>query len=428
MDWNSKAPPSWEFTELEQQTFSNLGTVNGDYNKIIREDFSVDLKLGQVGNCSNNDLVDATWKESGVPRHVPSSSSSSPSGSSKRSRGSYNGSQTVSCLVDGCNADLSTCRDYHRRHKVCELHSKTPQVTIGGEKQRFCQQCSRFHSLEEFDEGKRSCRKRLDGHNRRRRKPQPEPFSRYGSLVSTYSGTQMLPFSSSLVYPSTAVVNPNWGGCVVKTEPESSLLYHHHHHHQQQLPFLDKHNMFLGSTSPNNNNNNTNYKGDGSSNKLFPILQGHSPEVSARHHHHHPLLLRTLSQQCNEVPRSKLFYDKPLTSTTTTTTTSTTAQRIHNSDCALSLLSSPSPPQVQTSEMGLGHNIMSHLSSSISMAGQHQQHPTLQTHNNGLEPFMSSVLVTNGNGATTDVVHCSGMFSMGSDTHEPHQNLPSHWD
>lgn len=31
----------------------------------------------------------------------------------------------------------------------------------------------RFHSLEEFDEGKRSCRKRLDGHNRRRRKPQP---------------------------------------------------------------------------------------------------------------------------------------------------------------------------------------------------------------------------------------------------------------
>lgn len=27
--------------------------------------------------------------------------------------------------------------------------------------------------LAEFDEGKRSCRKRLDGHNRRRRKPQP---------------------------------------------------------------------------------------------------------------------------------------------------------------------------------------------------------------------------------------------------------------
>ena len=36
--------------------------------------------------------------------------------------------------------------------------------------------CCRFHSLGEFDEVKRSCRKRLDGHNRRRRKPQPPSF------------------------------------------------------------------------------------------------------------------------------------------------------------------------------------------------------------------------------------------------------------
>lgn len=35
----------------------------------------------------------------------------------------------------------------------------------------------RFHSLVEFDEVKRSCRKRLDGHNRRRRKPQPDSLS-----------------------------------------------------------------------------------------------------------------------------------------------------------------------------------------------------------------------------------------------------------
>lgn len=140
MDWNLKAP-SWDFTELEQETFSNLGTVNGSNNsfgdhKTIREDFSVDLKLGQVGNSGN---VVEPWKEPGLPKQA-----SSPSGSSKRSRGSYNGSQVVSCLVDGCMADLSSCRDYHRRHKVCELHSKTPQVTIGGHKQRFCQQCSRY--------------------------------------------------------------------------------------------------------------------------------------------------------------------------------------------------------------------------------------------------------------------------------------------
>lgn len=35
---------------------------------------------------------------------------------------------------------------------------------------KFC----RFHPLSEFDEGKRSCRRRLAGHNRRRRKTQPD--------------------------------------------------------------------------------------------------------------------------------------------------------------------------------------------------------------------------------------------------------------
>lgn len=42
----------------------------------------------------------------------------------------------------------------------------------------------RFHLLQEFDEAKRSCRKRLDGHNRRRRKPQPDPMNSASYLAS----------------------------------------------------------------------------------------------------------------------------------------------------------------------------------------------------------------------------------------------------
>lgn len=38
----------------------------------------------------------------------------------------------------------------------------------------------RFHLLKEFDEGKRSCRRRLAGHNERRRKPHPETHSLFG--------------------------------------------------------------------------------------------------------------------------------------------------------------------------------------------------------------------------------------------------------
>ncbi|KAM7253347.1 hypothetical protein ACFE04_025965 [Oxalis oulophora] len=78
------------------------------------------------------------------------------------------------CQVDNCKEDLSNAKDYHRRHKVCEVHSKSTKALVGKQMQRFCQQCSRFHPLLEFDEGKRSCRRRLAGHNRRRRKNQPE--------------------------------------------------------------------------------------------------------------------------------------------------------------------------------------------------------------------------------------------------------------
>lgn len=93
-------------------------------------------------------------------------------GAGRRSRAAVGGAGAEACSVDGCRSDLSRCREYHRRHKVCEAHSKAPVVVVGGQERRFCQQCSRFHMLSEFDEEKRSCRKRLDGHNRRRRKPQ----------------------------------------------------------------------------------------------------------------------------------------------------------------------------------------------------------------------------------------------------------------
>lgn len=74
------------------------------------------------------------------------------------------------CQAERCTADLTDAKQYHRRHKVCEQHAKAQVVVVGGIRQRFCQQCSRFHELSEFDEAKRSCRRRLAGHNERRRK------------------------------------------------------------------------------------------------------------------------------------------------------------------------------------------------------------------------------------------------------------------
>uniref|UniRef100_A0A1J3FDD9 Squamosa promoter-binding-like protein 5 n=2 Tax=Noccaea caerulescens TaxID=107243 RepID=A0A1J3FDD9_NOCCA len=89
-----------------------------------------------------------------------------------RVRGSSGSSRL--CQVDRCTADLKDAKPYHRRHKVCEVHAKASFVFLAGINQRFCQQCSRFHELPEFDEAKRSCRRRLAGHNERRRKSSGE--------------------------------------------------------------------------------------------------------------------------------------------------------------------------------------------------------------------------------------------------------------
>ncbi|KAJ0914210.1 putative transcription factor SBP family [Helianthus annuus] len=77
---------------------------------------------------------------------------------------------TTRCQVEGCHVALGNVKEYYRRHKVCEIHSKAPKVVVSGLLQRFCQQCSRFHDVTEFDDTKRSCRRRLQGHNLRRRK------------------------------------------------------------------------------------------------------------------------------------------------------------------------------------------------------------------------------------------------------------------
>lgn len=50
----------------------------------------------------------------------------------------------------------------------------------------------RFHVLQEFDEGKRSCRRRLAGHNKRRRKTHPDNVVNGGSLNDERSSSYLL--------------------------------------------------------------------------------------------------------------------------------------------------------------------------------------------------------------------------------------------
>ncbi|KAJ8773602.1 hypothetical protein K2173_005848 [Erythroxylum novogranatense] len=312
---------------------------------------------------------------------------SSSSGAYKRARMPSNGIQVPSCLVDGCTSDLSKCRDYHRRHKVCELHSKTARVFIKGLEQRFCQQCSRFHSLMEFDEGKRSCRKRLDGHNRRRRKPQPDSPSRNPALLSP--GTRCLQFASSNTLSVTA--SSAWVG-EIKTESEPSLYYNH------SLNFSARKTPFPESLS-------FSYKGE----KQFPFLQEISstgPGDSVNQ----PDLDASSTISNNGSSNQKMFSDGLM--------------RAINSNCALSLLSSP-PPADLPLEIGLSQLVQPNLNLQAQPLVSSIDYSSL---GRKCEP-VGSVLIPDGDNSSD--IHSQSTFQIGADgstvTGSPHM-LSFSWE
>ncbi|KAL0434564.1 UNVERIFIED_CONTAM: Squamosa promoter-binding-like protein 7 [Sesamum latifolium] len=91
------------------------------------------------------------------------------------------------CQVPGCEVDISELKGYHKRHRVCLQCANASAVELDGESKRF-------HILSDFDEGKRSCRRKLERHNnRRRRKPNDskegmEKESQQTILVDDVSG------------------------------------------------------------------------------------------------------------------------------------------------------------------------------------------------------------------------------------------------
>ncbi|XP_068648057.1 squamosa promoter-binding-like protein 14 isoform X2 [Aristolochia californica] len=164
---------------------SALGSNSGSSDSLNGLKFGKKIYFEDVGS------VDSSSTSAHPPVEPAAAAASAPS---KRGRGLMQGNHTPRCQVEGCWVDLTGAKGYYCRHKVCGVHSKSPKVVVAGLEQRFCQQCSRkflnrFHQLVEFDQGKRSCRRRLAGHNERRRKPPPGSLlsSRYGRLASSFN-------------------------------------------------------------------------------------------------------------------------------------------------------------------------------------------------------------------------------------------------
>ncbi|KAK1395400.1 hypothetical protein POM88_014456 [Heracleum sosnowskyi] len=104
---------------------------------------------------------------------------------------------------------------------------------------------ARFHSFVEFDEEKRICRKRLDGHNKRRRKPRSELMHRTSAIFgSDQPGSTILSFSNPVILP-TAASSSSWIK-VVKTEDDNSMS-------NANLNYIDKHELHSRSAAQNYN-------------------------------------------------------------------------------------------------------------------------------------------------------------------------------
>ncbi|KAI3766952.1 hypothetical protein L2E82_17032 [Cichorium intybus] len=189
MDWELKSPFENSMVFMSQNAMAIDNQVFGgtSYPQIIGNSLLTPV-MAATHNAFNEEhessselsssIMESNSRDSGLFHLITNMPS-------KQKRTASLNSLSPFCKVHGCNKSLVACKDYHKRHKVCELHSKTDKVIVNGIEQRFCQQCSRFHLLTEFDDGKRSCRKRLADHNERRRKSYS---SRHGRLLPRYSG------------------------------------------------------------------------------------------------------------------------------------------------------------------------------------------------------------------------------------------------
>ncbi|CAK7336137.1 unnamed protein product [Dovyalis caffra] len=381
MGYNCKTP--WEVAELEKQSSPRFTQITVSSSLRVPQATgycSVDLKLGNSGDFKDK-LLDK-YKDLGG-----SLMESSSSGSSKRARTPNNATQVPSCLVDGCTSDLSKCRDYHRRHKVCEFHSKSSEVFIKGQEQRFCQQCSRFHSLGEFDEGKRSCRKRLDGHNRRRRKPQPDSLSVNSARVFSNQGTRYLQFGGSQIF-STSAASTVWTGAA-KAESEPMLYAS-----QSSMNFNGRKNLLPVSLSPN-------YKGG----KQFPFLQGTSSTLLGD-----SVRLNANSTLGNSGNSQKMFSAGLI-------------NRVIDSDRALSLLSSPPS---ETREIDFSHVVQPDLNPAA-----HSLIPSLSYNALELESEPARSVLVSSDGSSNANLHGQHMFQNGPDGSSAsgsHQTLSFSWE
>uniref|UniRef100_A0A5B7AUV9 Putative squamosa promoter-binding-like protein 7 n=1 Tax=Davidia involucrata TaxID=16924 RepID=A0A5B7AUV9_DAVIN len=168
--WDSDHPPSSELPPIDPLPAlspENSDRVRKRDPRLICSNF-----LAGLIPCACPELDEKLEEGDGVP-------------GKKRARTARTPAGMAWCQVPGCEADIRELKGYHRRHRVCLRCANASAVVLDGQSKRYCQQCGKFHILSDFDEGKRSCRRKLERHNNRRRR---KPIESRGAVEKEHQG------------------------------------------------------------------------------------------------------------------------------------------------------------------------------------------------------------------------------------------------
>lgn len=116
--------------------------TSSSYSDELNRDTRESEKKRRANAVENNNLGDILTLNLGGRGYATTGNGEATAGKKTKLAGAA--SNRAVCQVEDCAADLSKAKDYHRRHKVCEMHSKASKALVGNQMQRFCQQCSRY--------------------------------------------------------------------------------------------------------------------------------------------------------------------------------------------------------------------------------------------------------------------------------------------
>lgn len=133
-------------TKFTLEGFEPTLEDTGNKKEFVEAEVANTYATSETSTCSCEPMLSLKLGKQAYFENASAGNATKPSVSMMESRATRKRCQNTPsshCQVEGCNIDLSNVKDYYRKHRVCESHSKSPKVIIGGIERRFCQQCSR---------------------------------------------------------------------------------------------------------------------------------------------------------------------------------------------------------------------------------------------------------------------------------------------